>query len=220
MERQNLLAIVLARAWLFQEELNHEMKEAEERFVRCSFIFIYFQSSDGDCSGLRLMQGWEGWCWRDSGAPWRTSALRPWSQYFGILVWVSRQLQVTNRQRRARINLALKHAAMVLSQVVEMVKMETLVEEAMQVVVEQELEVEELPTVLQVGQCHISYFCITSIPWIRMNIANHKFSVVCTLQEELLDWPLVMEEREQRGMDMMSQLLGVVRAILGHEPVA
>ena len=45
-----------------------------------------------------------------------------------------------------------------------MVKMESLVEEAMQVVVEQELEVEELPTVLQVGQCHISYFCITSIP--------------------------------------------------------
>ena len=40
------------------------------------------------------------------------------------------------------------------------------------------------------------------------------------MQEELLDWPLVMEEREQRGMDMLSQLLGVVRAILGHEPVA
>ena len=30
----------------------------------------------------------------------------------------------------------------------------------------------------------------------------------------------LLEEREQRGMDMLSQLLGVVRAILGHEPVA
>ena len=84
---------------------------------------------------------------------------------------------LTNRQRRERIKLASRHAAIVLNQVVamvkenffmgifpfisifeclyfwqvvEMVKRESLVEEAMQVVVEQELEVEELPAILQV----------------------------------------------------------------------
>ena len=79
---------------------------------------------------------------------------------------------MTNRQHRARINLASRHAAMVLNQVVEslyfcvlkplyfcqvveMVKMESLVEEAMQVIVEQELEVEELPATLQVDIINI-----------------------------------------------------------------
>ena len=40
------------------------------------------------------------------------------------------------------------------------------------------------------------------------------------LQEELLDWPLVREERVARGIDMLSGLLQVVGPILNSGGVA